>query len=138
MTTNFNGKSIHIPDAEIQHSMKVLELSQEEAVQMWLEDNGYLTNETVEELTEKAKVNKVLKGAKSEKAMAKPAKPRERKPDLEKEEIIHKFAEFLKNRYAFSDVDFVKITNKSKIIEFNIGQNHYKLDLIKQRPTKKS
>jgi hypothetical protein len=133
MTADFNGKSIHIPDAEIQHSMKVLELSQEEAVQMWLEDNGYLTNETVEELTEKAKVNKVLKGAKSEKAMAKPAKPRERKPDLEKEEIIHKLAEFLNNHY-----ESVNITNKSKIIEFNIGQNHYKLDLIKQRPIKKS
>jgi hypothetical protein len=29
------------------------------------------------------------------------------------------------------------ITNKSKIIEFEIGENHYKIDLIKQRPPKK-
>lgn len=139
MTVEINGKSVHIPDAEIKNSMKMLEISQEEAVQMWLEDNDYATNETVEMLTEKAKQNKVSRGAKSEKALAKTdRKPRERKPDIEKEEIIHKFAEFLKNPYAFSDVDFVKITNKSKIIEFNIGKNHYKLDLIKQRPTKKS
>ncbi len=134
MTADFNGKSIHIPDAEIQHSMKVLELSQEEAVQMWLEDNGYLTNETVEELTEKAKVNKVLKGAKSEKAMAKPTKPRERKPDIEKETLISEISTFLQMYGASS----VEITNKSKIIEFNIGENHYKLDLIRQRAQKKS
>lgn len=30
----------------------------------------------------------------------------------------------------------VEITNKSKIIEFNIGDNHYKLDLIKTRAKK--
>lgn len=139
MTIEVNGKSVHIPDAEIANSMTKLDLSKDEAIQMWLEDNDYCENEEVEILTQKAKENKVSRGAKSEKALAKTdRKPKERKPDLEKEEIIHKLAEFLNNRYAFSDVDFVKITNKSKIIEFNIGKNHYKLDLIKQRAQKKS
>ena len=133
MTIDFNGKSIHIPDAEIENNMKMLELSQKEAIQTWLEDNGYVENEIVEILTAKAKVNKVSKGAKSEKAMAKTTKPRERKPDLEKEDIIHTLAEFLKSHY-----ESVNITNKSKIIEFNIGENHYKLDLIRQRPPKKN
>lgn len=134
MTVDFNGKSIHIPDAEIEKSMEMLEISQKEAVQMWLEDNGYAENEIVEILTAKAKANKVLKGAKSEKAMAKAAKSRERKPDIEKETLIGEISTFLQMYGA----NFVKITNKSKIIEFNIGENHYKLDLIRQRPPKKS
>ena len=64
MTYNLNGKNIRIPDAEIDKSMKLLRISHDEAVQMWLEDEGYLENEVVEELTEKAKVNKVNHEAK--------------------------------------------------------------------------
>lgn len=135
MTVEVNGKSVHIPDAEIKNSMAMLDLTKEEAVQMWLEDNDYAVNETVEILTAKAKENKVSRGAKSEKAIAKSSpKARERKPDLEKEEIITALSEFLQEKGYIS----VEITNKSKIIEFNIGENHYKLDLIRQRVQKKS
>lgn len=135
MTTEVNGKSVHIPDAEIKNSMAMLDLTREEAIQMWLEDNGYAVNETVEILTAKAKENKVSRGAKNEKALAKSSsKARERKPDLEKEEIIAALSEFLTEK----GYTFVEITNKSKIIEFNIGENHYKLDLIRQRAQKKS
>lgn len=65
-------------------------------------------------------------------SITKERKPRERKPDLEKEEIIQNLANFLQN-----SAENVQITNKSKIIEFNVGKNHYKLDLIKQRTPKK-
>lgn len=135
MTVEVNGKSVHIPDAEIKNSMDMLDLTKAEAVQMWLEDNDYVVNETVEELTAKAKENKISRGAKSEKTLTKTdRKPRERKPDLEKEEIIAALSEFLTEK----GYTFVEITNKSKIIEFNIGENHYKLDLIRQRAQKKS
>ena len=135
MTVEVNGKSVHIPDAEIKNSMDMLDLTKAEAIQMWLEDNDYAVNETVEILTAKAKENKISRGAKSEKAIAKsPQKARERKPDLEKEGIITALSEFLQEKGYTS----VEITNKSKIIEFNIGENHYKLDLIRQRAQKKS
>ena len=135
MTIEVNGKSVHIPDAEIANSMAKLDLSKDEAIQMWLEDNDYCENEEVEILTQKAKENKVSRGAKSEKTLAKTdRKTRERKPDLEKEEIIAALSEFLTEK----GYTFVEITNKSKIIEFNIGKNHYKLDLIRQRTQKKS
>ena len=55
MKYNFNGKEINIPDAEIENSMKLLSISKEEAIEMWLDDNDYTTNEEVEKLTEKAK-----------------------------------------------------------------------------------
>jgi nucleoside diphosphate kinase len=130
MIYNINGKNINIPDATLEKSMKVLKLSKDEAIQMYLEDEGYMVNETVEELTAKAKVNKINHEAKSDK----PRKPvkRERKPDIEKEKIITILAETLEKE-GFS----VEIANKSKLIEFNIGENHYKLDLIKRRPPKK-
>ena len=118
MTYNLNGKNIRIPDAEINKSMKLLGISHDEAVQMWLEDEGYLENEVVEELTAKAKANKVNHEAKAN-------KPR-------KSDLIEILANCLKNA-GFE----AEITNKSKIIEFNVNSNHYKLDLIKQRPPKK-
>lgn len=130
MNYNFNGKTIRIPDAEIQKSMKLLNLSQDEAIQMWLEDEGYLENEVVEELTAKAKENKINHEAKTDKPRK--SVKRERKPDEEKENLIKILADCLES-HGFE----AKITNKSKIIEFNIGENHYKLDLIKQRPPKK-
>lgn len=130
MKYDFNGKIINIPDAEIEKSMKLLDLSKEEAIQMYLEDEGYMENEEVEALTAKAKVNKVNREAKSDKPRK--SVKRERKPDVEKEKIIEIFANCLKNE-GFD----AEITNKSKIIEFSVGENHYKLDLVKKRPPKK-
>ena len=130
MTYNLNGKSIRIPDAEIKNSMEALKITQKEAVQMWLEDEGYLENAEVEALTAKAKENKVNHEAKSDKVRK--VTKRERKPDEEKEKLIEILANCLKT------VGFdTEITNKSKVIEFNVGENHYKLDLIKQRQPKK-
>ena len=131
MKYEFNGKTLNIPDALIEKNMKVLELTKEEAIEMWLEDEGYLENEEVEALTKKAKENKAVDhGAKADK----PRKQvkRERKPDIEKEKIIEILANCLKNE-GFD----AEITNKSKLIEFSVGENHYKLDLVKKRPPKK-
>ena len=131
MKYDFNGKTLYIPDALIEKNMKVLELTKEEAIEMWLEDEGYLENEEVEALTKKAKENKAVDhGAKADK----PRKQvkRERKPDVEKEKIIEILANCLKNE-GFD----AEITNKSKLIEFIVGENHYKLDLVKKRPPKK-
>ena len=48
MNYNLNGKNIRIPDADIERSMKILKISHDEAIQLWLEDEGYLENEVVE------------------------------------------------------------------------------------------
>ena len=133
MRYTFEGKTITIPDAELEKSMKLLDISKDEAIQMWLEDNDYCENEEVEILTAKAKENKAVQHGAVNINKSKTITKRERKPDVEKEEIISKLAEFLE-----AIGTSVKITNKSKLIEFEIGENHYKLDLIKQRPPKKA
>ena len=133
MRYTFEGKAITIPDTELEKSMKLLDISKDEAIQMWLEDNDYCENEEVEILTAKAKENKAVQHGAVNVNKLKAITKRERKPDVEKEEIISKLAEFLETMGTS-----VNITNKSKLIEFEIGENHYKLDLIKQRPPKKA
>ena len=133
MRYTFEGKTITIPDVELEKSMKLLDISKDEAIQMWLEDNDYCENEEVEILTAKAKENKAVQHGAVNINKSRTTTKRERKPDVEKEEIISKLAEFLETIGTS-----VKITNKSKLIEFEIGENHYKVDLIKQRPPKKA
>lgn len=133
MRYTFEGKTVTIPDTELEKSMKLLDISKDEAIQMWLEDNDYCENEEIEILTAKAKENKAVQHGAVNVNKSKTATKRERKPDVEKEETISKLAEFLETIGTS-----VKITNKSKLIEFEIGENHYKVDLIKQRPPKKA
>ena len=133
MTYDFNGNKIRIADSEIENLVKGLNISTEQAIQIWLEDEGYLDNEEQDSLDKKAKESKItatVHQAKSDNR--KERKPRERKPDEEKEKIISNLAKFLEN-----STENVKITNISKIIEFDIGENHYKLDLVRQRKPKK-
>ena len=133
MTYDFNGKKIRIADSEIENLVKGLNISTEQAIQIWLEDEGYLDNEEQNNLDKKAKESKItatVHQAKSDNR--KERKPRERKPDEEKEKIISNLAKFLEN-----STENVKITNISKIIEFDIGENHYKLYLVRQKKTKK-
>ena len=58
---------------------------------------------------------------------------RERKADTTKEGVIEQIAQFLtENGYAN-----VEITNKSKLIAFQIGEDNYELNLIRKRKPKK-
>ena len=131
MTYNLNGKNIRIPDKEIDKNAAILGITREEANQMYLEDEGYIPNEYVDALTAKAKEAKISHDAKSEKPRKNAGKPRERKPDEDKERLI----KILEN--ALNDEGIAATaTNKTKIVEFEYNGSHYKVDLIRQRPPK--
>jgi molecular chaperone GrpE (heat shock protein) len=105
----------------------------DDACWIWCEDNGKVVNEEIEELTKKAKENRItatIHQAKSE--TAKPRKKVERKTDETKESLISGLAEYLAEI-----VDNVQVVNVGKIIEFDLKGEHYKLDLIRQRKPKK-
>lgn len=134
MVYNFNGKNIKVPDEEIKKNMEILDLSQEEAIQLYLEDEGYLENEEVAELTKKAKdsgIMSTIHGAKSDKPKAKIE--RERKENPTKERIIAEIGKFL---CQLDGISSVNITNIGKIIEFECENKHFKLDLIQKREKK--
>lgn len=134
MVYNLNGKNIKIPDEEIKKNMEILELSEDEAIQLYLEDEGYLENEEVAELTKRAKdsgIMSTIHGAKAEKPKAKIE--RERKENPTKERIIAEIGKFL---CQLDGISGVNIANIGKIIEFECENKHFKLDLIQKREKK--
>ena len=138
MRYNLNGKNINIPDAEIQKSMKVLEISKEEAIQMWLEDEGYLDNEEQMELEKKAKENRITATIHDagNKAKRKHSKPKTVKVSDEKQAL---FAEIHEKLCEYCDeIDGTcEVLKENKLISVKIGEKTFKIDLIEQRPPKK-
>lgn len=134
MVYNFNDKKIKIPDEIIKKNMEILDLSEDEAIQLYLEDEGYLENEEVAELTKKAKdsgIMSTIHGAKADKPKVKVE--RERKENPTKERIIAEIGKFLCQLDGISGVNIINI---GKIIEFECENKHFKLDLIQKREKK--
>ena len=128
MQYNFNGKILNIPDTEINNSVKVLGITPAEAVQLWLDDNDYTTNETVEELTTKAKQN-IKRYEQSDKKRKTSTK--ERKVDEEKKRFINGFRIFAEGLGAV-----VTSTKNEAEFSFTFGDNAYTVKLVKHRPPK--
>lgn len=134
MRYNLNGKSINIPDAELEKSMKILGMTKEEAIEMWLEDEGYLDNEEQAELEQKAKENKItatIHGA-SVTEKKKQSKPKTVKVSDEKVTLFNEIRSNLEDVY-----DFVEVLKENKLIQVKIGEKIFKVDLIEQRKPKK-
>ena len=134
MKYNFNGKQINIPDKEIKKSMELLELTEEEAIEMGLEDDGYLDNEEQIELTQKAKESGILStshGAKAENVEKKEKKPKTVKISEEKQELFKAILENLQENF-----ENVEVLNPNKLISIKINDKTFKLDLIEQRKPK--
>ena len=129
-----NGKDYHIPQKEIDQAMQSLEISEQEAIEMWLDDNDITTNEQVEELTKKAKANKTTLVNAGKKVREKKV-VRERKANPVKEEIVEIIAKFLEN-YQNLPISSVKVENIGKIITFKIENREFKLDLVEKRQKK--
>lgn len=129
-----NGKVINIPDSEIKAHMKNLDLTEDEAIQLYLEDEGYLDNEELEELDNKAKKVKIQHGASAtEKTEKKEKKPRTVKISDEKQGLFDNIYHFLVETYGGS----VDILKENKLLTLKIGEKTFKVDLIEQRPPKK-
>lgn len=128
MTYNFNGKNLTIPDAELEKAMRILKISKDEAIQMWLNDNDYTINHVVEELTEKARKNikRYEQGDKKRKTST-----RERKVDDEKKSFLVGFRIFAEGKGAV----VTSIKNEAGF-SFTFGENEYTVKLVKHRPKK--
>ena len=127
-----NGKQVDIPDNELDKLVDKLNLSLAEAIELWLEDNDFQVNEEQEELDKKAKKERITATIHEAKA-DKPRKERKvvRKEDSTKEGIIKALAERLEELATE-----VKIENVGKLITFKLGDDNFKLDLIRQRKPK--
>ena len=127
MKYELKGKIINIPDKDIETFVNSLNITKEEAIEMWLDDNDYTINETVEELTDKAKKN-IKRYEHSDKERKKTT--RERKVDEEKKGILEILSEALNNQNIPHD------TKNEAEISFCYGENNYTVKLIKHRKPK--
>jgi hypothetical protein len=132
---NRNCKQVTIPDGEIKNNMELLDLTEQEAINLWLEDNGYLDNQEQIELNEKAKQVKIDHDARAATA-PKEKKPRTTKVSDEKKEL---FATIVRNldRAEGVERENVTILKENKLIEVKIGEKTFKIDVIESRPPKK-
>lgn len=119
-----SDRKVNIPDSEIENNMKVLGVTKEEAIEIWLEDNEYVENEEQNELDTKASAVKIQHGASAEKVEKTPRKPRNVKISSEKEQIFADLLNFLSEKYDIS------VLKDNKLIEIALGDKKFKLDLI--------
>ena len=135
MMYELNGKKIRIPDGDILRLKSTMKISAEEAVKIWLEDEGILHNEEQENLCKKAKdsgIMRTIHGASAKTAETTPTqRERVKKENPTKGKIIAEVAKLL-TEFA----DDVNVTNPEKLIEFTMNGNDYKLDLTQKRKKK--
>lgn len=132
--TKENGQqtTVEIPEKVITQHKKDLGCTTKEAIELYLFDEGYISNPTVDELTQKAKEHKNNLGA----AKGKTRKAPTRKPDMVKREIV----EYLKNVLESNEnigFENIEVKNIERIIAFSIGDDNYELTLSKKRAPKK-
>ena len=130
MKYNHNGKTLNIPDIDIEKIMKGLDVDKDEAIEIWLEDNEYEINEEQEALHQVAKQVRVDHGARADQPQ-KDKRERTVKISDEKQAFFAELRDFLTTNY-----ENVTVLKENKLFEVKIGDKIFKLDLIQQRDKK--
>lgn len=131
-------KGYEIPNKEIDKMMDTLDISLEEACEVYLFDHDLTENEEVEEITKKATKNRItstIHGAKGEK---KERKPREKKENALKKQIIsHIFDSFFYDnvRKDYPNLE-ISIRNNEKYIDLIIDGREFTINLVEHRKKK--
>lgn len=133
ITPDGGTKTVNIPDEVLAQGRKE-RLSVSETIERYLSDEGYIINETVAELTGKAKANGVNGAGRQSADGKKKRKAPVRKPDETKRMLIQSFANHLS---TLGTCENVEVTNIERIVAFSIGDDKYEFTLSKKRKPKK-
>ena len=129
------NKTVNIPDEVLQQGKRE-RLTVKETIERYLSDEGYIVDPMVEELTNKAKANKV-NGAGRQQGEKKKRKAPVRKPDYTKRAIIEVIADVVKDMTVTDLTPHdVEVTNIERMIAFSIGEDKYEITLSKKRKPK--
>lgn len=131
-----NGKVVDISDKELEKNMKLLDLTKEQAIEMWLVDNDFEEDEELEELDAKAKTVKIDHGASADTPRKKSDKPRTVKVSDAKKELFSKLSYYL-NEFCEENDANCTILKENKLFSMEFGGKTFKIDLVEQRPPKK-
>ena len=120
MKYEYNGKTLNIPDDFIQNAMKNLSIDEDEAIQLWLEDNDYEVNEEQMALDAKAKANvkvaNIVKARAAEPSKKKTQRERVKKEDPTKEGVIAALAKALPELANAENVTIVNAGTQHNVI----------------------
>ena len=134
MRYDFNGKMIVIPDNEIDKLVKNLEITKDEAIEVWLCDNGFDEDEEQENLDKTAKKVHIDKDI-VQKSVKKERKKPEKKVSSEKQQIFQCLKDNL-STFCEKNNGELTILNENKLFSLKIGEKIFKLDLIETRNKK--
>lgn len=129
--TSTTGKTVNIPDDELEKIANGLDISMAEAVQVWLEDAEIEINEEQEELDKKAKSVKVGTGAASDKRKT-ASKPRTVKVSDAKQALFS-FIKTALEGYCMNHDGNLTILKENKLLSAEIDGKIIKIDLIEQK-----
>lgn len=113
----------------IEQYMKSLDISREDAEQLWEDDQADYIGEEGEQMTAKAKQIRRYEQADKPRAKA----TREKKLDEEKVKIIDFLWGCMLNETHLLELENIEVTNPQKEISFTVGGNEYSISLIKHR-----
>lgn len=126
----------------IQNTMKQLEVTREEALEVWMDDHdidaGKVKPFDLDPAKQKVVKEMTKAGGKRTSYSLEGAKKRERKPNDEKREIIKYLAYSLGECDKFGEnfAESVETVNVEREITFKIGENDYSLTLTQHRKKK--
>lgn len=135
MNYTYNGKNYNVPDEEIDRLMDNLDISISEACETYLADKEIIENEQEKELTKKAEKNRVLSTIHQAKGEKKERKPREKKENPLKKNIIDVLFNAICDNIV--EKECVNVSNLEKYIDFNVGTRHFTINLVEHREKKK-
>ena len=131
ITADGREKTVNISDEVlIQGRKEGLNVSQ--TIERYLSDEGYVVNETVAELTSKAKAAGVNNAGRASASGTKRKAP-SRKPDENKRMLIRALENCLSTLGVCEDV---QVTNIERMIAFSIGEDKFEVTLSKKRKPK--
>ena len=133
ITADGREKTVNIPDEVlIQGRREGLNVTQ--TIERYLSDEGYVVNDTVAALTNKAKANGVNNAGRAASSSPNKRKAPTRKPDETKRMLIKSLDSFLD---SLGMCENIEVTNIERMIAFSIGDDKYELTLSKKRKSKK-
>ena len=131
-------KNFNIPDDAIDNLMDKLDISIVEACEMYLSDHDLVENETVEELTKKANKNRVTATIHDAKGEKKERKPREKKENPLKKQIIFGIFDYFHDEIGHSLPENAQIIirNDEKYIDLTVDGREFTVNLVEHRKKK--
>lgn len=137
MIYKYNSKEYRIPDEVIDDMMEKLDCSLAEACEGYLFDHDLIKSEEEEKITEKVKKSGISRTIHQAKGEKKERKPREKKENPLKKEIISALFKGINAFLETKDSEFTTlVTNDEKYIDFSINGREFTVNLVEHRKKK--